>query len=662
MEPISSVIVMANIKHRLELIIENICGIKMILPVKFTEMLKKILSDDISKSDVLLELTSLKFTVLPEWIFENKSSTKYRSVRTINGYPMDVAKSAMQKYARRGIPLGCMYSMAEMFFFRHLEDGKSAFTNFKNRIKVVLLEDVGIASPAAIPLADKLLDSIEVSSDPFPSALVTLCWLISNSLHYRMYSIQRTYYYNNIPKPNTPQQQFPLVDIKYKQIVDSLVYCLENKDCAAYWWMNELAASDDLLTVRYYNCSRVPFLGFAVLEWFFKKQENIHKLIWDNFKVCLKWYKNLKVKENNICMFHPMYLYILGEKFDFDQPVYEKKGNIDYYSPNILNKKYKFIDAVYDMHTLIGKRMGKDSVNFASEGSLVGFEDMCIDIPLSREIYVNSKVSDGIVKTEKSLFTLKSRAQLTCSMSRPDVYFAKTNNRNVVVKGPYSDYNQANKTFQMSMLLTLFENVNTVPTNIIIAVPDMFENVPVGCRKNMPLDEPYYFLVFDDLYDMSDYPVRYKSSKLWNNEKVVDFESLFSDINAGFATPSDMSEKTKISLLYQLAIRYTFELGDFASRNFTWVDDKVWNLDIEGVFVGKSIRWKKTEREILVKTLKKHKDMVINVLKNWLKPVGENVSLYDRWYMVSRVMNISIERAKTNLLFLIENYESWLME
>ena len=135
--------------------------------------------------------------------------------------------------------------------------------------------------------------------------------------------------------------------------------------------------------------------------------------------------------------------------------------------------------------------------------------------------------------------------------------------------------------------------------------------------------------------------------------------------NIGFATPSEMTEKARISLLYQLAIRYTFELGDFATRNFTRVGDRVWNLDTEGMFVGKSLRWKKSEREVLVKTLRKHKEEVIEVLENWLKPVGENTSLYDRWYMVSRVMKLSstqIAQCKNNLQTLISNYEVWLME
>ena len=211
--------------------------------------------------------------------------------------------------------------------------------------------------------------------------------------------MQRAYYYINKPTPNIPSQRFPLVDTEFTKTVDSLVWCLENKDPAGYWWMSILAQTEGLLKKKYYNRSKIPYLGFAVLEWFFKKKgESIHKLIWKNFNICLEWYKKLTIKENAICLFHPMYLYILEDKLDFEQHTYIKEGSIYNYYPNLLNEKLVFIEPVYDMHTAKGRSMGKDAVNFASEGSLVGFEDMSIDFPNSRNEYVNAKINAGVPK------------------------------------------------------------------------------------------------------------------------------------------------------------------------------------------------------------------------------------------------------------------------
>lgn len=84
---------------------------------KFIESLRKILVNNIRISPRLWNIAILPFIEIPNWLFNNQISTKYRQVRTVNGYEMDVAKSAMQKYARRGIPESCVYAMVEMNFF-----------------------------------------------------------------------------------------------------------------------------------------------------------------------------------------------------------------------------------------------------------------------------------------------------------------------------------------------------------------------------------------------------------------------------------------------------------------------------------------------------------------------------------------------------------------
>jgi hypothetical protein len=666
MDKLSLLIINSNIEYEFLEFLQKFCKVKISNETKFYKHLATRLLKNIKISQPLLQLSKTKFTELPFWLFNNQSSTKYRMVKTINGYPFDIIKSGMQKYSRRGMPSECIYTMTEMYFFKWLDGGKSSFTNFYNRIRVILLEDVGISSPHAIPIANRLLEKIK-KSETFPTELAELSWLLSNSLHYRMYSMVRSYYYTYKPSHKTPKIQYPLVnDELFLNDVNSLVYCLENKDPSCYWWMSNIVSSEIKLNTKCYKSTKSGFLGFSVLEWFFKKQKNIHKLIWDNFNICLEWYKDLKVKESAICPFQPMYMYILSDKLDFEQKIYTYNNNSTYYVPNLLNKKKEFIEAVYDMHTSVGRKAGKDTVDFAGEGSLVAFEDMTIDFPVARLEYVTAKINSGIVPKESDIFKLKSRAQLTCSMSRPDVYFAEMNGKNVVVKGPYASYDQANKTFQVSRLLSLFEEVNILQTNIRILLPSMFENVPVGCRRNIIENTPYYFLIFEDLYNLPQYPTKIKSSKLWKDEKVIDFDKLFKEHNFSFANPSEMSEKAKLSLLYQLAIRYTFELGDFAARNFTRVGDKVWNLDIEGMFIGKSLRWKKSEIQILANTYDTHKNKITNVLRNWLNSSGTdvNTSFYNRWYMVERVMNLSkkqIEQSRENLTKLVTDYKKYLL-
>lgn len=125
-----------------------------------------------------------------------------------------------------------------------------------------------------------------------------------------------------------------------------------------------------------------------------------------------------------------------------------------------------------------------------------------------------------------------------------------------------------------------------------------------------------------------------------------------------------MSEEAKISYLYQLAIRYTFEIGDFASRNFIRVGDKVWNLDTEAVMIGKKNQLSKKERTILLETYNNNKEKITKVLVSWLNDVSkQNPFFYSRWFMVQRVMNLEnnqIKQAQDNLRYLINNYQIWM--
>jgi hypothetical protein len=57
----------------------------------------------IRTSDILKSLIQKNFSDLPSWVITNLSSSKYRAVKTLNGYPFDIAKSAIQKYTRRAI-------------------------------------------------------------------------------------------------------------------------------------------------------------------------------------------------------------------------------------------------------------------------------------------------------------------------------------------------------------------------------------------------------------------------------------------------------------------------------------------------------------------------------------------------------------------------------
>lgn len=77
-------------------------------------------------------------------------STKYRNERSYNQFTLDVLKSAIQKYIRRGETEKAIYAALEMWMFKCvLKKGSRAggiLTNFVHRLQIIYLEDVGIGS------------------------------------------------------------------------------------------------------------------------------------------------------------------------------------------------------------------------------------------------------------------------------------------------------------------------------------------------------------------------------------------------------------------------------------------------------------------------------------------------------------------------------------
>ena len=679
MEKLSTLIVKINIEYKLSSLIKNFCNIENITVItsEFLNKLKNILLyNDKFKQTNLRILFNLPLSDLPSYLIVNKASTNFRKSITLNGYRTDLAKSGIQKYIRRAYPDKAIYFSNEMIFFNFIPDGKSLYTNFYNRLRVILLEDIGIASPYAIPICNDLLNRIR-SRNLFESfeVIPKLMYIMSNTMHARTFSQLRAFLTRNQPMiKDVESSDFDIgKDIGFQTNVNLLIDCLERKDISAWWWASLIINSEEKLKTKRYNSTDSGLLVFAVLEWFFNKIE-IPNIIRVNFETCLDWFKSLKVKERIICIFHPMYLYILKDKLDFSRPinVFSENFKSDLLVKNLLNEKIYVDRFVIDMHTNKGRNINRNSINFVSEGSLVAFEDVNLNLPRIRQAYIlqNFEKEGAVLRSETYEFTLKARAQLTCSNAKQDTYYASDREgNNVVVKGPFLDYKTAVNSFKISKILSLFSKINVMDINILLLEPDMFENVPLGTRTKIERNRAYYFSIFSDVFDRESYPVIRKSSKLWKDERVIDYVTLFSENTTGgverigFGTPDTMSEKTKISFIYQIGIRIAFELGDFASRNFIYKNDKVYNLDMEGVLISKNIdKIKKSYKKLILETYLENREEINQVFEKWLDVSSEeNPVFYDRWLIIKRTLGLEdkeIERIKNNIRQLINDFET----
>lgn len=602
---------------RFIVIMYEFCGLK-INPEDLNEITDYI--GEVISSTILYKSLEKKLLVeYPEYILNtNQLSVTYRNVVTLNGYPFDVAKSALQKYIRRGMVKQAQNMACELDVFRWVPDGKANFTNFVNRVRVIALEDIGIGAPYELVTVAKLLENwVNQDNGILSENLTLLMRVLCQVPHSRYYSHVKMYYLKNPPiDVQKPNARHPLgKDENIREIVDQLVWCIENKDESAVYWILKILEKPKLITKR----QRSADPGFLVFEILEKTVKNKPEILVTSIEMCKAWYKILKVKERFLCCMHPVYVWIFSDRIN-ENPIpsdVADQGLLRPYRDVLLNRKFDLSDYVYDMHTKLGKKYGRDSADFGVEGALVMY-----DININQEFadfYNQVKISDGIIKREKDVFTLKARAQLNCTKTRPDTYFAVNQlGQNVVVKGPYPNKDQALMTLRVQSVIGLFEGVNTVDTSLKFLIPNMFTSTPLGFRASVTPDTGYYFIVMRDLFNEDTYSTEIKSSKLWPETRVVNYQKLFDENSEyGFGTPSTMNDTALFSMLLQLGIRYVFQIGDFAYRNFIRIGDQVWNLDTEGVGVSGTVRFSKQEKDILVKFLKNNRKKYISALHAW---------------------------------------------
>lgn len=540
----------------------------------------------------------------------------FRGSKTLSGISFDLAKSALQKYIRRGDAAQAMKMGVEMDAFRMIEGGEACWTNFYNRLRICYLEDIGLADIEMLLSVDWRLEEWKNSgnSDDGKMFMLTLIRDMAFSVHSRYFSHLRYVCCTFPPDAETPVYIHDLKeDCKIpflRENVNGLVWCLEENDRAEKaWYFAEEILKVEKLEVRRYGGFRSGFLVFEIIEHFLPETHRKH------FNVCVKWYKTMKMKEQFLCCM--FMLEILNMRMT-PRPMIIFEEPISSYQPFGNDVVAEF---AADMHTLEGKRAGRGTTEFAIDGSMVS-----LDVRLStkfQQLYTQSKIVPSLILKESEEFTLKGRAQLICSGSRPDTYFAKTRTgRDVVVKGPFRDYENACQAFHLQAMMKRYTRVNTLDVNIKYLYPDMFRSgenqTTLGCRMGIQSTKPAYFLVMNDLIGLQVYPLKMKESKNWNPTPVVDFEKVFEENKEmGFGFAEEMPPDAAFSFAIQLTFRYIFKLGDFAARNFLRVGDKVWNLDVERIGVGNTIRLSKKNKDILLASIIEHEEEFCRILKEW---------------------------------------------
>lgn len=164
-------------------------------------------------------------------------------------------------------------------------------------------------------------------------------------------------------------------------LINNFIGALEQKKDIAVYFAHRIFQIDKLPT-KYYNSSKPGFLIFYLINFVCNtlyKGEQLKKLK-QLISIGIKWFKELKnLKESFLC-WQNIILIMIKEKDITDYIPHEKSKELyKLYKNNIMGKIMKFDDWVYDSHTKIGRREGKDLRYFAAESSKVFNEDETIN-------------------------------------------------------------------------------------------------------------------------------------------------------------------------------------------------------------------------------------------------------------------------------------------
>jgi len=360
-----------------------------------------------------------------------------------NGVDIDVLKSGIQKYVRRGKFEKAIWCAYELDLFHEMLDRntekqtglKALSTNLIHRLLIISVEDIG--DPSLVPLMNDLVRAYK--NDRFNPSLK----------HQR-----REYLYTIVKTMCSAERSRELSHIRcvFSQVFgfDGQEYSTDDA-CTYVFRMSDLAQQhqDIYMFDRGTHLNVTEQFQKLYIErndgcfyWFFKQGGDTmcmksvghllsyvidHEEDTDRKRVmCIlrDWFKGYDFKEY---ILFAMYIILLGirqtpiEKREQSAPDDEWEA---YYMINVEGKSIHIDDFVIDKHTRAGKKKGKDLATFASEGAFVTNESRCTN-QRYKEIYTafrqyhfrDKSTSSKEIHTCEGIYSTGVRKGTYCSNS-----------------------------------------------------------------------------------------------------------------------------------------------------------------------------------------------------------------------------------------------------
>lgn len=502
------------------------------------------------------------------------SCATFRNERSASGVSLSVLKSALQKYIRRGETAKAVWVVKELLSFSNAPEGASSiqriFTNFKHRMMVIFLEDVG--DIGAWEKADAFLEE-------FPQSAIAWTEAMCASKKSRACSHARAIARAGVCMLAVDPLKFPSV---YKVV--------ENFKAAPFPSLAlALKSKSDVSIVIAHNM--VTLSSDETISKIFKAHAGVLDTVLGMMgespivKISKKWMKEMKsLREVFLCWMLPLLSYIRDWK---------ETAIVLKYSPR-LREEFKIREGwnitddlyVFDKH-VAGFRGDKSLERFLTEGSFVENENLEIVNIEWRLFYSSPFPPPQTIHIFESEFEFVVRCQLTTSFSKTDVYIASREGfQNLfVIKGPFRSQLMVTNSLNMSD----WKRQNGLPyinQTSVLMIPDRWpEGVPIGIRSSLGSIDQRWFLISECLIKIpaEEIPKETRASKLWPATEVVDWKSpaVMNLRHSILEQGHTYSQQERIDCVLALIARHIMGIGDIADRNFLRYEGRIYSIDEE---------------------------------------------------------------------------------
>jgi hypothetical protein len=328
-----------------------------------------------------------------------------------HGYKLDMLKSGMQKYLRRREFEKMTRCVMEIFKFelwandeKEKKMCKGIISNLLNRIIVMMDEELLFCEVQNYLLLRKFIEKFEDDRKNGGMFLVLICRTLTNSRLLRRASDIRGYWDYRV-RFETEKDAVELSDEEY---FDKFVECFERKDDECFKWMFKI-----------FNGNKKG----RVMR--FRRKDNIY-MIWEYLFSRENVKRNGRYKELLEYKLREFYKLNRGERFMFlansidlvmkcdgketifvnvhISQICQELSRYEQDFVEMYKKSMEYLaidDYTIDMHTSMGRKMGKNRKDFALEGSIVVNEDTEFLVKEWRDFYIKEKL-DNPVRSKKS--------------------------------------------------------------------------------------------------------------------------------------------------------------------------------------------------------------------------------------------------------------------